>query len=332
MESAGTVGDLGEEGLLRLIAERSPDPVSGELWAGDDAAVVRLPTGGVLVTTDFVVEGVDFDLRYSSGADIGWKAVAINASDIAAMGGTPTRSLASAALPPETPARFFESLLDGLQDASSTWEAPLVGGDLGRAEAIMVSVTMLGSLTGEPVPRSGAEPGDAICVTGSLGGSAGGLLALRHGLGGSEAIRGLISRHLRPWARVREAQALRPFGPHAMIDISDGFALDLKRMLASSGVGCEVDGSTLPLASGLEEVCAAAGDGSDPLGLALSGGDDYELLFTVGADDVEGAIEACGEVGTPVTVVGRVVSGRVRLDGRPLSEREELGWDHLRNR
>lgn len=299
------------------------------MWAGDDAAVVP-SAGRSLIATDCIVEGIDFSFDYFSGADVGWKALAINASDIAAMGGRPVHAVASLGMQPSLELAVFEGVLDGLLAACSSLRMDLVGGDLSGAKETFLCVTVTGACD-EPVLRSGARPGDVICVTGALGGSSGALFALRNAvaLDGEEGA-ALKERHLRPRARVAAGMALSAAGASSMIDVSDGFALDLLRLVKASGVGCEVDSGRLPLEPGLEALAKLPG-APDPLQAALTGGEDFELICTLSEVAFAGAAEAVGQTGTGLTEIGRVTDGGMMLDSSPLEEKEYLGWDHLRN-
>ena len=319
------VSDSGESGLLELVRERFGSAPDGEVWAGDDAAVIV--TGAhSLLTTDVLVEGVDFDLSYCTGYDVGWKALAVNVSDIAAMGGTPQRAVVSLALPATTPLEVVESFIDGLDAGADRWGVGIVGGDISSASEMSVSVALVGATDGAPVLRSGARPGDVICVTGSLGGAAGGLFALQRGVGGHNGeIERLVERQLRPLPRLGESAALQT--ATSMIDVSDGLALDLTRLMTASGTGAELSRSAIPVDPSLD----ALEGGPDPMTLALGGGEDYELLCTIAVSDLESVRDRLtGMAG--LTEIGVVTEGgRCLLDGRAL-EGEELGWDHLRNR
>lgn len=325
---------MGESGLLARIRTRIGPPGSDEVWAGDDAAVVRVPRDRMLLATDMIVEGVDFDLSYAWGSDIGWKALAINVSDLAAMGGFPLHAVASVALPPDTELETFDGILEGLLAAAKEYRVSLVGGDISSASALSVSVTVTGACDAEPVLRSGARPGNAICVTGTLGASAGGLFAVTRGLRGKDpSIDDMIRRHLRPTARVREGLRLASLGLTAMIDVSDGLALDLKRLLEASGVGCTVAPATVPFDGGLGKMQLLVASAPEPLELALYGGEDFELLFTLDRERYPDAKMLLGELGTQVTCIGEVTDGQMMLGDVTLEgEGKELGWDHLRDR
>lgn len=326
------VSQLGESGLIRRITERIGASPEGETWSGDDTAVVYSPGPKLLMTTDFMVEEVDFSFDTFAPSAVGWKAFAINLSDIAAMGGIPEHALVSMSLRGDVTIEAVDGMLEGMLEAAERWGVSLVGGDLSSAREVMISVSLLGSLATErAVLRSGARAGDAICVTGSLGGAAGGLIELSRGSKEPGERGGLVQRQCRPEPRVAEGQALAEAGVSSMIDLSDGLAVDLERSMVASGTGCEIDSGAIPVDDALESLRESVPD-LDPLSLAITGGEDFELLFTVAPDDVEDVRVRLGGLGTPVTEIGRVTDGEARLGDRPLHEWRERGWDHLLGR
>ncbi|GAC1376516.1 MAG: thiamine-phosphate kinase [Actinomycetota bacterium] len=296
--------------------------------------MLRAPGGTIFFTADLLVQGVHFNLDWTSPQDLGWKAIAVNCSDVAAMGGTPRRALVSLCVPPGAPLDLLEGIYAGMRECCDRFGLAVVGGDLSRAPVLVISVALLGNPAGRRVvERRGALPGHAICVTGRLGASAAGLRLLQAGPAGQAALEGrpdLRAAHLRPVPRVREAETLRRFLPSAMIDVSDGFAADLGHLCEASGLGAQIQAELLPLAdlSSLPQ-----GLHLDPVELALSGGEDYELCFTIDPGRVEAAAAEIAErTGTPVHVVGHVYEGAGMIlvrDGetRTLSA---SGWDHLR--
>jgi thiamine-monophosphate kinase len=323
-----TVSDLGELELLARIRARMREPTPNETWAGDDTAILGWSDDKILLTTDMIVEGIDFDLSYASGEDVGWKALAINASDIASMGGRPAHAVAAVGLRPETSVAFVDDFVDGLLAACDAYGVALVGGDVSAASEITATVAMVGAAIGRPLERSGAAAGDAICVTGSLGGAAAGLVALRRRMGDDvPAVARLKRRHLRPPARVAEAAALVSLAPTAMIDVSDGLAVDLGNLIQASDVGCEVDAGAVPIDPDIR----ALGD-VDPLEIAVLGGEDFELLFTIDPRRTEDAAAALRATGTPVVRIGTVVESGGRLGDRSLEDWRSRGWQHLRSR
>jgi thiamine-monophosphate kinase len=283
----------------------------------DDAGVVTTPGGeSLVVSVDSVVEGVHFDLSFCSPSDVGWKALMQALSDLAAMGATPLGALIALGVPgdraPDADGGLALGVTDGIAEASVDSGCPVVGGDVSSAGELVVAVTVLGTIEdgGEPVSRSGARPGDAVVVTGPCGGSAAGLRELRADRHGADARRA----YRRPVARLAEGDAARRCGAHAMIDVSDGLALDLHRLADASGVGFE-----------LEEVPVAAGATLDE---ALGGGEDYELVVALAEVDAERLRQRCDDAGLREPIrLGRIVEDpELRVLGT--SPLERLGWQH----
>ncbi len=322
-------------GIRKILSGDAPGVVVG---VGDDAAVVDPRPHPAVLTTDMLVEGVHFEIGATSPHDLGHKAVSVNVSDIAAMGGSPRFGLASVAVPEKLEASWVMELYGGMRQASNDYGMTMVGGDTSRAERAVLSVTVIGEVgSGRAVTRSGARPGDALVVTGSLGGSAGGLWVARAQHGSqtealsSEWGRALVALHERPVARVGEGQTLGASGATAMIDLSDGLALDLTRLCEESACGARIQLEAIPLAAGLEELRSLMKP--EPLDLALHGGEDYELLAAMPKDAVEPARESLRErFGTFLTEIGEITAGpgvtAVGDDGSedPL---EAKGWDHF---
>jgi thiamine-monophosphate kinase len=341
---AREVADLGERQLVERILARIGTPPGALVAGGDDTALIPVETDRLLVTTDELVESVDFDFSYCSGGDVGWKAIAVNASDIAAMCGRPLWATIALSVPRHTPITTVDEMVDGILQAAETWNIGVVGGDVSRASEVSLAVTMIGATLGESaVLRSGARTGDELCVTGNLGGAAAGLRLLRdqdsgehrsvghpsgQTTGSEDAASGLIRRQLRPTARVEQAAILARLQPTAMIDLSDGFAPDLARLLRASHTGCRVDVEALPLDPGLDAVFGSEREAA--VELAMVGGEDFELLFTVHEDAAADAIRAVEESGCPCTWIGTIGDGDSMVGDKPLSAWEELGWDHLR--
>jgi thiamine-monophosphate kinase len=332
-----TVSDLGENKLLERIADRLTD---GHLWLGDDAAVVQSPGSNLLLSVDEVVEGLDFDLAYATGEDIGWKAIAVNVSDMAAMAGHPSFALASLTMRKDMPLAVFDGIIDGLSAASAEFGLQVVGGDLSGGNEISLSVSVLGASGASGVlKRTGARTGQAICVTGTLGAAAGGLEVLRRGLrdtrpetGHAEAFERLAQRQLRPRPRVGAAKALAGYGASSMIDISDGLAIDLDRLLDASRKGCSITGSSIPIDDDVRTLEAALTGGVfDPLRAAIVGGEDFEILCTLDVDRFEAARRAVAAEGSTLTTIGVVTAAERTIDGRPLDEWKVDAWEHLRS-
>lgn len=275
----------GEFEFIADIRSKFPAP-EGIAGIGDDCAIIPQKNGlEMLVSTDMLVEGRHFLLDDISPRDLGWKSAAVNFSDIAAMGGRPLGSLLALALPRNLPRGWAESYMEGYREISEQYGFPLLGGDTtGSETGVCICVTVLGEAPlGGSRRRSAAREGDLVCVTGCLGDSAAGLQAILRHLpdGGDVAV--LKQRHHRPLPRIREGMELAAStGVHAMMDISDGIGSDLRHILEESGVGAEIDVAQLPLSGEMLRFCGA--QGLDATELALCGGEDYELLFTVAAD------------------------------------------------
>jgi thiamine-monophosphate kinase len=321
--------------IRKVLSGQAPGVVIG---VGDDAAVVDPRPHPAVLTTDMLVEGVHFDIGATSPQDLGHRSVTVNVSDIAAMGGSPRFGLASVAVSPKLEASWVMELYGGMRQAANEYGMSMVGGDTSRSDRAVLSVTVIGEVGfGRAVSRAGARPGDVLVVTGTLGGSAGGLWVARakHDRQ-SEALssewgRALVALHERPVARVGEGQTLAASGATAMIDLSDGLALDLSRLCEESGVGARLRLEDVPVTDGLLQLESLAG--TEPLDLALHGGEDYELLATLPAEAVEPARAALKErFGTSLTEIGEITLGRdlvaVGDDGSedPL---EPKGWDHF---
>jgi thiamine-monophosphate kinase len=299
----------GEFAAIERLSKLLPGPRGGrETWIGDDAAMVVPPSRGLLLTTDAVVGGIHADLSLTNLDDLGWKAISVNVSDVAAMGGDPLCALVTVTGPPETD---LELLYVGIAEAVEAYGCPVVGGDLTTGDQLVVSVTVAGDAgPGDPVLRSGARPGDSLLVTGPLGSSAAGLRLLRTGQ--ADPSLALVQAYRRPLARLAEGKAARAAGATAMIDVSDGFAADVHHLADASEVGLVL--STVPIARGasLEE--------------ALGGGEDYELVFAVPDPQEAGVAFAAAGLREP-TVIGVCTEdpGRRLFEDRPLPR---LGWEH----
>lgn len=326
------IGELGEFGLIERIRAMLGAPGDRRLVAGigDDAAVWRAG-GYALATTDTMVAGVHFLPERVSWQDAGWKALATNVSDIAAMGGEPSFALVTLCLPP-MPAAAIDALYTGLMECAAAYGVTIAGGDIVSAPVFAITIALFGDARtgadGAPLllRRDAARAGDAIGVTGPLGASAGGLRALLEGARGHEA---LIAAHMRPRPRVAAGAAAVEAGVRCGIDISDGLAQDLGHICEASGCGADVRYDGIPVAPAL-----AAAYPADARAMAASGGEDYELLLAAPEATLhalDATLRQRGETG--VTVIGSITSGRgVRmLDSSgaavPLAAG---GWDHLR--
>lgn len=257
---------------------------------GDDCAVLKAPAGKQwLITADMILEGVHFDRSTCSARAIGFKAMNVNISDIAAMAGEPVAAIVTVGLPRDADEGFARELFFGIQDAARRFDVAIVGGDTNRSRnGLVVSVTLLGQPTGSgAVLRSGARPNDVLFVTGRLGYS-------------------LQGRHLCFTPRVAEAQRLHErYGLHAMIDLSDGLGNDLFHILSESGVGATLDAAEIPVHLGQS-------DGRSALDHALNDGEDFELLFAVSPDSAENILRdrPLADLGVELTRIGVVTESR----------------------
>lgn len=322
--------ELGEFGLIDTIRRQVGTAPGVHRGIGDDAAELELPAGHRLLTsTDLLLETVHFDFAWTSPYDLGCKAVAVNLSDIAAMGGTPRFLYVGLACPGDADTARLDAFVAGVLAEAAEHGAVLVGGDTCRSPGPwIVSVTVEGTVpAGEAVGRDGARPGDVVLVSGTLGDSA---LALALWQRGEAVDPFLAGRHLRPVPRVALGRALAEGRlATAMIDLSDGLASDLEHILQASATGAEIDGAAIPLSAAFR---AHLERRPELLDLALGGGEDYELLCTVAPADVARAQQTAAGLGLPLTAIGAVsASGGLRLrcgegESRPLRVR---GYDHF---
>jgi thiamine-monophosphate kinase len=314
MTQPDTLRGIGESATLARIFPRLPASDSAIVGPGDDSAVLAAPDGRFVVTTDMMIHGPDFRLAWSGPHDLGWKAAASNLADVAAMGARPTALVVAIAAPADSPVSLLEGIADGLRDACLAL-APgcgVVGGDLSVSDTLTIAVTAFGDLDGrDPVLRSGARPGDVVAVSGVLGQAAAGLRLLferavvdgRPDAGAAAALRAaetaLLTAQLAPAPPIGDGVLAARAGATAMLDLSDGLALDARRIAGASGV-------SLDLASALV--------GSRE---ALDGGEDHSLLATFPPHaDLPGGFR----------VIGAVVHGEgLLVDGQPYDERG--GWD-----
>jgi thiamine-monophosphate kinase len=328
---------MGEFELLALLRERLPDPGPRvRLGSGDDAAV-SVPGGATATSVDALVEGVHFRRETASLRQIGRKALSTALSDLAAMGAEPGEAYVVLGAPEEMEEAELLELGEGLAAVAGETGTTLAGGDLTRAPALSLAVTVVGHAPRPEdfVSRAGARPGDVLVVTGELGGAAAGLLLLEDTTVAAGAFDALRRRQLDPTPRLAAGGALAAAGATAMIDISDGLAGDAGHVAAASGALLAIEAAALPIAPGVEQVAAAAH--REALELAVSGGEDYELLAALPPDAVGPAREALAATGTPLSVIGRVES----VEGaQPRAEVRRPGgeavpsrsFDHLRPR
>lgn len=315
-----TLGSVGEGGVLARIFPRLPAAASQIIGPGDDAAVVAAPDGRYVVTTDMMVHGPDFRLAWSSPFDLGWKAAASNLSDVASMGAVPTALVVAIAAPAETSVEFLERFADGLREGCDAM-APgcgVVGGDLSVSPTMTIAVTAFGDLEGRaPVLRSGAHVGDTVAVSGSLGLAGEGLrLLFTHavidGVPDAPAAARLAAEHpepvaaqLRPHPPIADGRAAAIAGATAMLDLSDGLAIDSRRLARASGVAIDFVALAAPPLTHAE----------------LTGGEDHSLLATFPPGvALPGGFRAIGRV-----IAASPEGAEVLVDGVPFEGRG--GWD-----
>lgn len=327
--------------LIAALVERLPPP-GGQVrvGSGDDAAVTEPRAGASATTVDAIVEGVHFTLPEFPLRAVGRKALAASLSDLAAMGAEPGEAYVALGVPDGLGHTDLIELADGLAEVAEREGVSVVGGDVTRAPALSLAVTCIGH---EPdgagfVTRSGARPGDVVAVTGELGGAAAALKLLtnpassasRPGVGAeldADVRERLLARQLDPRPRLEAGRALARHGATAMIDVSDGVGADAGHLARASGVRVEIEAGRLPLAAGAAEV---AGGEDGAVALALSGGEDFELLLALPADRLE---ESRAGLDAPygLTEIGRITEGEgivvLARDGREL---EPGGFDHMR--
>ena len=341
------VNDIGEfqliDTLAQAIAEGNADCIERvdargfrlRLSIGDDAAAWDAPPGVRVVTTDTMVEGVHFSLDRTGWRDLGWKSLAVNLSDVAAMGCAPLYSVITLGLRGDLPVDGLVEMYQGILDACRSFGGAIVGGDVVRSPVFFVTAAMEGTtvaseegapLGRELLTRDAASPGDKIAVTGSLGCSAGGLRMLIEGLGfDSETAGHLRNAHNRPVPRTPQGISLAQHGVVAAIDISDGLVEDLSKLCKASGVGAAIHADRVPADRFLREAFP-----DDWPELALGGGEDYELLFAAPPHVMDGVALT---LDVPVSVIGDIVEGppEVRVldrEGRVMPV-ERTGWDHF---
>ncbi len=332
------IKDAGEFGLIGILAdviERESDKRLASwqgvvVGIGDDAAAWRGKKQTQLATTDSLIEGVHFDLDIGTWEELGWKSLAVNLSDIAAMGGVPEYALVALALPGELEVESISSLYQGMVRLANEFGVAVVGGNISSADRVMITVTVLGSVESEAMlMRSAALPGEQVAVTGYTGLSAAGLRMLKKKLDFAPEEYDLLRQaYLKPLPRVREGQMLLHCGVRTAIDISDGLMADLRHICESSGVSTIVQESWLPVHPVLKQRFP-----SDASAMVLAGGEDYELLFTA-SSEVISRVKA--NLLCPVTVIGEVKDGEpgkvelVNATGRTLIC-EHHGWEHFRS-
>jgi len=321
------VSDLGEFGLIELLSEivsKGNDPQI-VVDIGDDAAAWHSVDSTLLATTDTLVQGIHFTAE-STWIELGWKAMAINLSDIAAMGGIPKYALVSLSLPGDTEADDVTQLYQGLAEAAGQFKISILGGNISRAPLVVINLMVLGQAYPDGIlTRSAAVPGDLIATTGYLGSSAAGLEMLNNHLKfDKETIDFLRGAHLKPQPRIAEGQLLVKKGVRAAIDISDGLVADLGHICKTSQVGATIETQLIPVHP---RVITAFP--KDYLDFALAGGEDFELLFTASRKVIEDIRTA---VYLPVSIIGEVTRGEeitlLDKEGNPYPVVKK-GWEHF---
>lgn len=339
-----TIASFGEFALIARLTQgiaASAQRTDIAVGIGDDCAVLDLGSESLLLaTTDSQVEGVHFTLSTSTPEQVGCKALAVNLSDIAAMGGIPRYALVSLVLPANTSLATMDGVYAGLRQEAERYATAIVGGNIASAGTqLVIDITLLGAIERDCVlTRSGARPGDILCVTGTLGASAAGLQTLLQPdlPYAAPALEYVRRCHCTPEPRVQEGRVLSQFGPTvvtALLDISDGLSGDLVHLCNASNVGVRLEGAQLPLSPELYDIAKCVAH--DPLDWALHGGEDYELLFTVAPEHVQAVSDEVQTVtGTRVTKIGVMCAaseGMTLLDLEggvvPLNVKS---WDHLR--
>jgi len=328
-----TLAEVGEFGLITALSAWLPAGPRTLVGIGDDAAVLAVPDGRVVATTDFLIEGRHFRRDWASAADVGHKAAARSLADCAAMGAEPSALLVALAAPPDLPVSWARELAEGLAAECARGGAYVIGGDTARADRVVLAVTGLGDLAGRaPVLRSGAGLGEVVAVAGPLGHAAAGLALLEAGLAGDP----LVREHLRPAPPYDAGPEAAGLGATAMIDVSDGLLADLGHIADASGLCIDLDSAALRPGDRLIAAArAVAGSGrhvsGDRTGLVTRPADDLALAWVVtGGEDH--SLAAAFPAGTRLPprwkVIGTVVAGSgVVVDGQPWAQ--SRGWDHF---
>ncbi len=329
--------DLGEFGLINHLTRHLPsydDTVV--VGVGDDAAVFRAAAGSfMLITCDMLVEGRHFLRDKISPQDLGYKALAVSLSDIAAMGGLPRHAVIAVGWPKYVNLEYTEKLYSGIREAAASYGVNILGGDTVKAPQLVLDVTVVGESGRPPVTRTGARPGDVLAVTGRLGASAAGLALLLAGETGQglppEVANRLVGAHVRPFPRVRAGSALAEAGATAMIDISDGLASEVNHICNGSGTGAAVYADRLPVDN--DTRWAAEKLQRDWLQWALFGGEDYELLVALPDSAVAAARQALACLEVEFTIIGEVTEQKHGIQivaGKETVPLTPGGYDHFR--
>lgn len=314
--TGATLADVGEFGLIADLVRLFPQGEQVLVGPGDDAAVLRVKAGHVVVSTDLMVEGRHFRREWASGEDVGHRAAAQNLSDINAMGGRAHSLTIGLAAPPDLPAQWALDFARGFAAECELVGASVVGGDVTRADQVVVAVTVIGACTVAPVLRSGAAVGEVLALAGRQGWAAGGLAILTRGF---RSPRALVEAYRRPAPPYDAGRVAAEGGASSMIDVSDGLLAEAGHLAVGSGLAIDVRTASFDLPEPLIAVGAALG--ADPMGFVLGGGDDHSLLATFASLDA---------VPDGWTVIGEVVVGEpgtVTVDGAAYDG--PTGWTHF---
>jgi thiamine-monophosphate kinase len=331
------LSEAGEFGVLDRIRKLCPTP--GErilIGIGDDAAIIRSsPEYSTILTTDALTENVHFDLHYVPLESLGWKSLAVNLSDVAAMGGRPVCCLVTIGIPDRWSVEDVLKLYQGIAKGAELYRCPVVGGDTVRTSAeSFISITVMGEVrSGREMRRSGALPGDFLCVTGELGGAKAGWEVLKAGNESTGEYPSSISRFLEPKPRLEEGVMLaRELDPTSMIDISDGLASEIRHLCRESGCGCLVFEGDIPIAE--ESRLWSLKKGYSPVQFAMESGEEYELLFTVNPDRLERhSKDTHSSDAVRFSVIGEMkpLNEGIRTQrGSEIHPMTFMGWDHYR--
>jgi len=312
-----TLADVGEFGLISALTELFEQGEQVLVGPGDDAAVLRVRTGHVVVSTDLMVEGRHFRREWATAEDVGHRAAAQNLSDVNAMGGRATWLTIGLSAPADLPAQWALDFARGFAEECAQVGASVVGGDVTRGEELVIAVTVLGACTQAPVLRSGARPGDELALCGRQGWAAGGLAVLGRGF---RSPRVLVEAYRRPEPPYDAGRVAAEAGATSMIDVSDGLLADATHVAQASGVAIDIQRSAFEVPEPLRAVGAALG--ADPLQFVLAGGDDHALLATFPPGTVPDGWSVVGQVTEP-----GLDGPAVTVDGAPYDG--PTGWVHF---
>lgn len=328
------LSELGEFGLIERIRKTIPKGRGVRLGIGDDAAWVEGRKNSLLITSDLLIEGVHFDLRWVSFYGLGYKTLAVNLSDIAAMGGCPAYLILSIGFPVDFKTENVEEFYRGIRTLASRSGVSIVGGDTSASKGLFISASLIGYSPYRPIPRSGGKVGDDLYVTGTLGDSALGLklLSKKMNKAKGDGIAHLVRRHCFPTARLKAGSLLaQEHLAKAMIDVSDGLLQDLGHLCKASGIGAVVWQESIPLSRAYRKYV-----GRKEIQYAITGGEDYELLFCLRRRDRSRLEKMKKRLGVPITRIGQCVPSRegitvINGQGKPLSV-SVSGHDHFKIR